>query len=241
MIFAALRWWNRQRLRGRSLPQAWYAIAKERFAYLDELGGNERARFFEHLKVFAWRVHWEGAGGLEVTDEMRVIVSGAAARLARNLPLHVYDHLTTVILYPSHYQHEDKDGIIFGEANRWGVVVLSWDAVQGGIANPGDGHDTALHELAHVLDVADGAFDGTPILEDGDYRGWAAALSKSYLELKRHPGRRRALLRDYGATNEAEFFAVATEAFFEKPEQMKKKAPDLYAELKDYYRVDPAR
>lgn len=240
MIFAALRWLERRRLLARPLPEAWRSLAEERFTFLGDLPDDERARFFDHLKVFIGRVHWEGASGLVVDDEMRVVVGGAAARLARNLPLSVYDHLTTIVLYPSHYKHEDKDGIIFGEANRWGAVVLSWDAVEHGLQNPRDGHDTALHELAHVLDVADGAFDGTPILDDGDYRGWASAFSKHYLALKDRPGRRRALLRDYGATNEAEFFAVATEAFFEKPEQMKKRAPDLYEELKGFYRIDPA-
>lgn len=231
---------QRLRFRARALPERWEEIAVARYPFVNEIDDDERERFFEHLKVFVWRVYWEGAGGLTVTDEMRVVVAGAAARLARNLPLSVYDHLTTIILYPSHYVHQDREGIVFGEANHWGTVVLSWDAVTHGIENPGDGHDTALHELAHVLDFGDGAFDGTPILEDGDYRGWATAFSRSFHELQRTQGKRRSVLRAYGATNEAEFFAVATEAFFEKPAQLRKKAPDLYEELKGYYRVDPA-
>jgi len=227
MIFDLIAAFRRRRLLRRPLPEAWRALVVEHLPFVDVMDDTERARFFQHLKLFALRINWEGAAELEVTDTMRVVIAGAAARLARNLPLSVYDHLETVIIYPSHYKHAGRDGIIFGEANGWGVVVLSWDAVKSGIANPRDGHDTALHEFAHVLDFADGAFDGTPILEDSDdYRGWAAAFSRRYLELQKGTTR-RAVLRDYGATNEAEFFAVATEAFFEKPKQLRKKAPDL--------------
>ena len=86
------------------------------------------------------------------------------ARLARNLSLDLYDELRTIVLYPSHYRHPGSDAVILGEAHRWGQVILSWDAVQSGLANPSDGHNTAVHEFAHVLDASDGAFDGTPEL-----------------------------------------------------------------------------
>lgn len=237
-LFSALR---RRRLLARPMPEGWRDLVDAHLPFVAKMEIGERGRFLEHLKLFGLRVRWEGAAGLEVTEEMRVVISGAAARLARNLPLSVYDKLETLIVYPSHYKHPDKDGIIFGEANGWGVVVLSWDAVTSGIANPRDGHDTALHEFAHVLDFADGAFDGTPVLEErGDYHGWVTVFSKHYLAMKKRGPKKRAVMRAYGATNEAEFFAVATEAFFEKPAQLRKKAPDLYRELKAYYGVDPA-
>jgi Mlc titration factor MtfA (ptsG expression regulator) len=239
VVFSLITRWKRRRLAARAFPDAWRPIVDDRLDFAASMDTEERERFETHLKLFAWRLNWEPAGGLdEVTDEMRVVIAGAAARLARNLPYSVYDHLSSIVVYPSHYKHEARDGIIFGEANRWGTVVLSWDAVEHGIDNPFDGHDTALHELAHVLDVGDGAFDGTPLLEGGGYRAWAEVFSRHYLALKRHAPR-RSVLRKYGATNEAEFFAVATEAFFEKPRQMKKKAPDLYDALADYYEIDP--
>jgi Mlc titration factor MtfA (ptsG expression regulator) len=111
----------------------------------------------------------------------------------------------------------------------------------GGLRNPRDGHDTATHEFAHVLDRGDGRFDGTPELRaSADYAPWAEVMSHHFLELRERSPRQRRVLRDYGATNEAEFFAVATETFFEKGRQLRERAPDLYEELRRFYRCDPA-
>lgn len=239
MVFAFFRRRKRRRLAKRPFPQDWLQTVAARLPFAERLKDEDRHGFLTHLKVFAWEKNWEGALGVEVTDEMKVVVSGSAARLSRRLSLDVYDRLESIVIYPSHYQHEDKEGVVFGEANSWGTVVLSWDAVTHGIGNPFDGHDTALHELAHALDIADGAFDGTPELQDSrDYHSWVKVFSARYDTMKRKP--HRSVLRRYGATNEAEFFAVATETFFEKSKQMKRKAPDLYAELARFYRVDPA-
>lgn len=239
-MFAFFRGLRRNRLARRPFPPQWEAIAGKRFAFLAGLPADEAARFRLHLKVFALDKDWAGAAGLVVTDEMKVVVAGAAARLSRNLSLHLYDGLRTIVIYPSHYQHPDAEegAFVYGEAHRWGQVVLSWDAVTSGLATPNDGHDTALHEFAHVLDLIDGGFDGTPELHARrDYHAWTKVFSQRYFELRQKPHHH--VLRPYGATNEAEFFAVATEAFFEKPVQLKAKAPDLYAELARYYRVDP--
>ena len=99
-----------------------------------------------------------------------------------------------------------------------------------------------LHEFAHLLDFEDGSADGTPILErSGHYVTWARVLDDEYHQLRRHAELGRTdVLDPYGATNPAEFFAVATECFFEKPVQLRRKHPELYEELKTYYRQDPA-
>lgn len=239
LMWSLFRSLKRRRLAARPFPEAWRPIIARRYPRAEHLPPDESERLLTHLKVFAWEKRWEGAHGLEITDEMKVVVSGAAARLARNLPLDVYDGLTTVLLYESHFKGATPDGITYGEAHRLGLVVLSWDAVLKGLSNPRDGRDTALHEFAHVLDLADGAFDGTPALHDADdYRAWTRAFSDHYLRLRRKP--QRGLLREYGATNEAEFFAVATEQFFENGARIYQKAPALYLELVRFYRVDPA-
>jgi Mlc titration factor MtfA (ptsG expression regulator) len=200
-----------------------------------------QARLRDLLKVFAWEKTFIGAGGLEVTDEMRVVISASAARLVLHLGLGYYDRLTEIVVYPFIFRHPESDEALLGEAHAWGVVVLSWPAVLQGIRNPDDGHDTASHEFAHVLDRADGAFDGTPRLHSRSlYRPWAQILSRHYLKLRRGDREERKVLRDYGATNEAEFFAVATESYFEKPRQMRTHAPDLYRELQELYGGDPA-
>lgn len=221
------------------MPTAWLQIIEYHHRFAKAYDQQELERFYTHLKVFAWEKHWVGARGLEVTDEMRVVISGLAARLSHNLDLDIYDRLSEVVIYPSHYVHSSRDAIIYGEAHHWGTVVLSWDAVTHGIKDPHDGHDTALHEFAHVIDVADGWFDGTPQLREGkDYQVWANVLGKAYAQLKRAP--QRGIVRAYGATNEAEFFAVSTEAFFERPQHLLREDPALYAQLKKFYGADPA-
>ena len=176
---------------------------------------------------------------------MRVLVAGTAARLSRNIGDHVYQGLDTVILHDAAV-HTDAHMVILGTASTLGVVELSWNAVTHGLDEPADGHDTALHEFAHILDMADGRVDGTPNLHAlGDYAPWSRALTANFLALQekvaRGPLRKQEVLRAYGATNEAEFFAVATEAFFERPLELQKKAPDLFGVLSTYFRTDPTK
>lgn len=221
------------------MPESWLPIIDRRLTFVETLPETERTRFFEHLKVFVWEKHFFGVKGLEVTDEIRIVVAAAAARISRRLSLDVYDRLTEIVIYPSTYQHGPHAGGVLGEAHPFGTVVLAWDAVTGGIATPNDGHDTAIHEFAHVLDIADGVFDGTPELDADAFDDWGHVMGKHFERLKADHA--RSPLREYGATNEAEFFAVATEAFFEKPKTLERRAPDLYRELRRFFRVDPAR
>ncbi len=239
-MFGLIRAWKRRRLARRELPQEWLPHLERHVPFFSDLEGEVRQRFLDLLKVFIWEKSFVGAGGMEITDEVKVVVAATAARLVLHLDLTYYDRLSEVVVYPSHYKHPDATGIVFGEANSWGTVVLSWDAVIQGLKNPDDGHATATHEFAHVLDRADGAFDGTPELRAwGHYAPWTQVMSDHYLKLKKRKRAQRKVLRGYGAQNEAEFFAVATESFFEKPRQMRKRTPDLYEELMRFYGFDP--
>ena len=123
------------------------------------------------------------------------------------------------------------------------MVVLSWDDVRAGASDIHDGHNVVLHEFAHQLDQEDGAADGAPILDRrSQYVAWARVLGGEYERLRRASrAGKESVLDEYGATNPAEFFAVATECFFEKPAQLRRKHPELYEELKEYYRQDPER
>ncbi len=215
---------------------------EEHVAFYPFLPPELRARFLELLKVFVWEKHFIGAGGMEITDEVKVVIAAAAVRMVLHLDLDYYNRLTEIIVYPSHYHHADDggDGVILGEAHTWGTVVLSWDAVIHGLKYHSDGHDTATHEFAHVLDRGGGSFDGTPVLREmGDYRPWGEVMTHHYNNLVEGKADQRKVMRNYGATNEAEFFAVATESFFEKPEQMSNRTPDLYELLKAFYGCDP--
>ncbi len=240
-MFGIFKRLKRRKLRQALFPEAWYGYLDEKVPFYKTMPDAEKARFLEYLKVFVLEKHFIGAQGLEVTEEMKVIVAAAAVRLVHHMDLSFYDRLTEIILYPFDYKHPEKEGMILGEAHSWGTVVLSWPAVVRGPQDPRDGHDTATHEFAHVLDRKSGAFNGTPQLRaHEDYRPWAQVMEQHYLKLRKGGRRRRKVLREYGATNEAEFFAVATEAFFEKSAQMRREKPELYAELKRFYGWDPA-
>ncbi len=240
-MFGILRWWRRRSLAERPFPDPWLVILQKRVPFFERLSASERTRFLHQLKLFVWEKHWIEAGGMEIDDEVRVVVAAAAVRLGIYLDDSIYNRLSEIVMYPSHYHHPEEESVVFGEAHAWGTVVLSWDAVLGGLSNPKDGHDTATHEFAHVLDRNTGRFDGTPELRAReDYRPWALVLDHHYQRLREGKRTERKVLRMYGATNEAEFFAVATESFFEKPEQMSEDTPDLYEELKKFYGFDPA-
>jgi Mlc titration factor MtfA (ptsG expression regulator) len=168
-------------------------------------------------------------------------VGATAVQLVLHLGLSYYDRLREIIVYAGAFKLPERTGVVLGEAKHWGQVILSWESVLAGLSNPRDGHDTAAHEFAHVLDRADGAFDGTPRLREySHYRVWAAVMDEHFRALQRGRPLERKVLDDYGALNEAEFFAVATESFFEKPQQMKAKTPELYEELRRFYGWDPA-
>jgi len=131
---------------------------------------------------------------------------------------------------------------LMGESWGDGVVVISWDDTVRGGRNPADGENVVLHEFAHQLDAEDGVTDGAPILPPSALRTWAGVLSEEYERLRQDAASdRRSTLDEYGATNKAEFFAVATETFFEKPVQLEREHPKLYRQLQRFYQQDPGR
>jgi MtfA peptidase len=241
MIFGILRWFRRRRLSRKPFPPEWITILEDRVPFYAKMSSSTQKRLRDLLKVFAEEKYFISAGDMEITDEVRVIISACAVRLIINLDLSFYNDLTEIIVYPYVYKHPDSNTPILGQASHWGTIVLSWPSVISGITDPKDGHDTALHEFAHVLDHGDGVFDGTPELRArSHYRPWALVMSDHYLKLRSKKKIQRKVLRRYGATNEAEFFAVASESYFEKPVQMKKRTPDLYEEMQRFYGGDPA-
>ena len=235
------RWFRRRQLLRRPFPSEWLSYLEARVPFFRMLSPELRQRFLELLKVFVWEKEFIGANGFLITDEVRVVVGATAVQLVLHLGLSYYDRLREIIVYPGAFKLPERTGVVLGEAKHWGQVILSWESVLVGLSNPRDGHDTAAHEFAHVLDRADGAFDGTPRLREySHYRVWAAVMDEHFRALQRGRPLERTVLDDYGALNEAEFFAVATESFFEKPRQMKAKTPELYEELRRFYGWDPA-
>ena len=232
---------RRKKIRERSFPRHWLEIIQDYSSFVDEIPMEKMHKFQADLMVFEHEKEFIGAGGFEITEDVRVVISAAAVRLVVHLDVSRFDRVSEIVVYPSAYQHHDGGDVILGQVSDWHQVVLSWQAVAAGLKNARDGRDTATHEFAHVLDRRSGAFDGTPDLRaHEDYGPWARVLSEHFLRLRNGGRRHRKLLRDYAATNEAEFFAVATEVFFEKPRLMRDRAPDLYEELRRFYGGDPA-
>ena len=241
------------RLRTEPIPDSWRDIVARNVPLSAGLSDAERERLMRLVQVFVHDKPFEGCGGLEITEEIRVTIAAHACLLLLHLDGPCYPTVKRILVYPSAFQPKHVFprhyvGVVpgpvaeSGEAWRDGIVVLSWDHVRRGGANPTDGDDVVLHEFAHALDQEDGDADGTPVLDSPSFvRSWARILSAHYKQLRRDvEAGRTTVLDEYGATNPAEFFAVATETFFEKPEQLKAAEPDLYDELRHFYRQDPA-
>jgi MtfA peptidase len=240
------------KIQSQPFPPEWSWIMARNVPIYDRLSELDKAELRGLIQVFLAEKVFEGCVGLEITDEIKVTIAAQACLLLLRRETDVYPNLITILVYPSAYvsnmpQHgphglvtEGPQGRL-GEAWTSGVVVLSWDDVLSGAADVRDGHNVVFHEFAHQLDQEDGSPDGAPILPRRNlYSAWARVLGAEYDELRKAAETgKKSVLDTYGATEPAEFFAVATEAFFEKPVQLKKKHPELYEELKLYYGQDP--
>lgn len=211
-----------------------------------------RRQLKQHVLVFLAEKRFYGCGGLELTEEMRVRIAAQACLLIVNRARDHYSKLYSILVYPSAFivEQETRDEagvhttelqVRSGESWEVGRVIVAWDEVEHTRLDMSDGHNVVFHEFAHQLDQENGAADGTPILTPSSrYPTWARVLGKEYAGLRADvAGGRPTVLDEYGAETPGEFFAVATEAFFTKPAQLKSSHSDLYAELQAYYGVDP--
>jgi hypothetical protein len=249
-LFRPRRQEARRQLLDQPFPEQWQPIVQGLpfFRSLDERG---QRRIRDDLRVLIEEKDWEGCAGLEMTDEIRVTIAAQASLLLLNIEHEYYKRVKSILVYPSAYKtapSRDAAGIVregqvnLGEAWRRGPVVLSWDATLHGAFDPKDGHNLVLHEFAHKLDMLDGLADGTPPMDSKEQlTQWVRTMSKEFQMLRDAAKSGRATVMDtYGATNSAEFFAVATECFFEKSRKLKQHHPTVYECLKDYYHQDPA-
>jgi hypothetical protein len=250
-LFRPRRQEARRQLLEQPFPEQWQKIV-QRLPFFRSLDERGQKRVCDDLRVLIDEKGWEGCGGLEITDEIQVTIAAQASLLLLNIEHEYYKHVQSILVYPSAYKSapsRDAAGVVregqanLGEAWRRGPVVLSWDATLRGALDPKDGHNLVLHEFAHKLDMLDGLADGTPPLDSKDQlTQWVRTMSKEFQKLRDAAESGRATVMDtYGATNPAEFFAVATECFFEKSRKLKQRHPTVYDCLKDYYHQDPAR
>lgn len=244
---------KRKRLRATPLPEAWKGIVDRNLPLVARLSTPEREILDGLVQLFVDDKTFEGCGGLEMTDEIRVTIAAQACLLLVGLDVDLpYPGLDSIRVYPAGYRvpSRRRDGWVvtenvdhrLGESSGRGYVVLSWRDVVKGVHDPTDGHDVVLHEFAHQLDSLDGTANGAPVLQvAAPYGPWARILGEAYAQLIADiEAHRPTTLDPYGATDPAEFFAVAVEAFFERPARLKADHPALYGVLVGYFRQDPA-
>ena len=244
---------RRERLRQRPLPDSWIANIERNVPYYRTLNASDRRELHGHIQVFLAEKRFEGCGGLELTDEIRVTIAAQACILLLHRDTDYYPSLRTILVYPDPYiarvARRLPGGIAIegrevrlGESWVAGAIVLSWDDVLRGAADVHDGHNVVFHEFAHQLDAESGSANGAPDLPRRSmYIAWARVMKAEYAHLLDDLAHHRDTVLDgYGSTSPVEFFAVATECFFEKPLQLEKTHPALYDQLKLFYRQDPA-
>lgn len=248
-------WVARQRrhLRAQPMPPFWLRVLQRRVPLVARLPAALQADLHARMRVFLADKAFIGCRGLEVTEEMRVTVAALACLPILGRDETDYDRVRQILLYPDAFlvrvRHQDRDGVVFdgeearaGESWHEGQVVLSWADILDSAAVPDDGYNVVIHEFAHQLDDAHGL--STDLELDTPPHAWAAVLGAAYrrlVEAADQDDDTVTLLDPYGATDPCEFFAVASEAFFEQPARLAEDDPALYAQLQRFYRLDPAR
>jgi Mlc titration factor MtfA (ptsG expression regulator) len=213
---------------------------------------SDRAKLERHIIWFLNEKRFLGRDALKLTPAMKLIVAADACVLVLNKPWPLYKNVKEILLYPSAYyapqSTRDSAGLVsyhnavrLGESWPGGTLVLSWHDVLEGNRLPSDGHNLVFHEFAHQLDQETGQTSGTPLLKTPNaYKEWALVFSRAFTQLKSHVAYNMPhVIHSYGATNEAEFFAVITETFLEKPSELRQYDPEIYRLLVEYYQFDP--
>ena len=247
--------WNavrRARIRHQPFPLAWREILRRRMPAFARLPADVQLRLKKLAQVLMAEKPFIGCAGLHITDEMRVLVSVQAALLLLRRGAGYYPRLRQVLIYPGAFVVErsspDALGLVHeqrralaGESWQQGQVLLSWDDVLTGAADPQDGRNVVIHEFAHQLDQESGHANGAPWLAQPTRRErWARVLGHEFEALQRRLAQgETGLIEAYAATDAAEFFAVRSEIFFEQPFELALQHGALYAELSAFYGVSP--
>ncbi|MBD2346318.1 M90 family metallopeptidase [Anabaena subtropica] len=242
---------RRYLIKQRPFPPLWNAIIENNLPIYLRLSPDERRRLQGHIQVFLVEKQFIGCRGLQVTEEMKLTIAAIACLLLLNERGQYFPKLRSILIYPrtyfvtqtvavDNYIVEERRDARLGESWTKDQVILSWEQVKYDIDNWRDGRNVVLHEFAHQLDQEDGQAEGVPILHrKSDYTIWSKVMTAEYKQLCNDIQQERETVIDsYGATNPAEFFAVATETFFEKPQKLMDKHQTLYKLMQVYYQID---
>ena len=242
---------HRTEILSRPFPEEWLHLLNKRIKHFEFLTPDEKSRLKDDLRIVMEEKNWEGALDFEITDEVKVTIGALASLLTIGFPHHDYfPNVNTIIVYPTSYiapagsidgrTIDEVPEARLGEAHGNGPIILSWSDIASDSNSSTNGHSLVQHEFAHKLDFRDGYADGVPQLRDTtEFDDWAKVMSAEYeLLVEQVKHKSHTLIRPYGATDPAEFFAVCTECYFEKPVKLKSEKPALYRVLRDYYGID---
>ena len=243
---------RRDHIKAQLFPRHWLNIVESNLAIYHALSDSQQKQLQGYMQIFLKEKQFIGCLGLQITEEIKVTIAAIACLLLFGNRQTYFPNLRSILIYPNayivnetvmsdRYVVEERRVARLGESWTQDQLILSWDQIRQDLLNWQDGHNVVLHEFAHQLDQEDGIAEGVPILTRAlDYAVWAKIMSAEYLQLcDRVENNKKTVIDSYGATNPAEFFAVATETFFEKPIQLNQKHQDLYELLQRYYRLDP--
>lgn len=254
-MFGLLTKRRRRALRQRDFPDEWLGVIRRNIRFFERLTISDQQELLGHTQVFIAEKLFEGCAGFRITDEVRLTIAAQACLLLLHRQTDYFPRLMTILVYPSVYLVDEdrpvaenlwEQGVAgrLGEtARQMGSMVLAWDAVLSGAADPSDGRNVVFHEFAHQLDFEDYTSDGVPALASREQlRSWRAVMRVEFAKLRAAEETGIPTLLDtYGASNPAEFFAVTTEAFFERPRALAHRHPELFAELQRYFQQDPTQ
>lgn len=243
---------RRERQQAEAFPPAWRAIVRRNVPLAASLPAELQHQLRRHIQVFLAEKAFVGCQGQAIDDEVRVTIAAQACLLLLNRPTDYYPSLRQVLVYPSAFAaditHTDEIGVVqsgrdwrAGESWQEGQVILSWEDVLTGAADPHDGWNVVIHEFAHQLDSETGLTDGTPALANrARQASWSRVMQAAFDALVEavDRGEDDTFLDPYGASDPVEFFAVVTEAFFEQGPELRRQHPALFDELLAFYRVD---
>ncbi|WP_137226410.1 M90 family metallopeptidase [Shewanella sp. MEBiC00475] len=245
---------NRQRniVTNQPFPTLWRNILKKRFPYFKAMPTDLQLQLKKHIQVFINEKQFVGCDGFEINDEVKVTIAAQACLLLLNRKTDYYPKLKQILVYPAAFivkqnrtdlagVQSSQRNVLLGESWEYGKVVLSWNSTVEGAADPFDGSNVVIHEFAHQLDQEDGTANGAPPLRDiTSYRSWSTTLGQEFKQLQYCAQQHiPSLFNYYGATNPAEFFAVISETFFERPVDFYQQHQQLYKELSQFYQLDP--
>lgn len=249
LLFFYRRWRRRQTLE-QPFPPAWRRLLQQQVPWYPQLSAALQQALERRVQLFLDEKTFYGCDGFEIDDNVRLTIAGHACMLILARSFTHFDDIRSILVYPDVYRasSHEHDGLLVhqseqfraGEASSAGQVVLAWSRCAEAVSQPHSAHNVMLHEFAHQLDYLDGSADGAPPLSGPLLHDWPLTMSAAYDDLRhRLQHHRRAWLDPYGATEPAEFFAVLTEAFYQRPHELHSHQPQVYAVLQRYYRFDP--